>query len=190
MNEVNFVQRMNSLVTGDMFLREVELPMLSAVRVAADGTVMTAATAPTLTTVGASFDDSDTALLHFDIPMDYAQEKDICAIRLHLIPAVADDYSTDMGITTAQSIYRAGAVVDSTASTAVAETAVDSTSLLTREAVLDISGRSYQPGDHVVLTLDANNETSGDELILLGVDLIYGGTLAAYNDDDRFCDLG
>ena len=80
--------------------------------------------------------------------------------------------------------------MDSTASTAVAETAVDSTSLLTREAVLDISGRSYQPGDHMVLTLDANNETSGDELILLGVDLIYGGTLAAYNDDDRFRDLG
>jgi len=189
MNQVNFVQRMNGLATGDMFLREVELPMFSAVRVTSTGAVMTAATAPTLTTAGASFDDSETALLHIDIPMDYAQEKDICALRLHLIPSANAAHTTDMGVTTAQSIYRAGAAVDATAATAVAETATASTGLLTREAILDISGSGYKPGDHIVRTLDANNSGT-TELILLGVDLIYGGTLAAYNDDDRFRDLG
>jgi len=189
MNEANLIQRLNDLVTGDMFLREIELPLMSAVRVAADGTPLGGSSAPTLTTAGASFDDGETALLHFDVPMDYAANKGICALRLHLVPAADAAHTTDMGVTTAQSIYRAGAAVNATASTAVAETATASTGALVREAILDLSGRSYQPGDHVILTLDANNSGT-TELILLGVDLIYGGTLAAYNDDDRARNLG
>lgn len=188
MNESNLIQRFNELVTGDRFLREIELPLISAVRVAATGIPLGSGTAPTLTTAGASFADGETALLHFDVPMDYATNKDTAALRLRLVPAADSADETDLGITTAQSIYRAGVVVDTAVSTAVAETAVASTGALVREAVLDISGRSYQPGDHVILTLDANSDST--ELLLLGVDLIYGGTLAAYNDDDRFRDIG
>lgn len=181
----NILSRLNEVVTGDVFLREVELPLFSAVRVAADGSVITAATAPTAVVHGISLDDGETAWLHFDIPMDYDAGQDICALRLHEVPSANAAHTTDLGITTSQSISRAGAAIDATVSTAVAEAATASTGQLVRENILNISGRSYQPGDHVRLLLDANN-SGATELILLGVDLIYSGDVAAYNDDDRF----
>ena len=121
--------------------------------------------------------------------MDYDESLDLCAIRLHLMPSADAAHTTDMGFTTAQALYRAGATVDNTVATAVAETATASTGKLVREAVLDISGSGYKPGDHIRRTLDANNADT-TELILLGMDLIYAGDVAAFNDDDRYRDLG
>lgn len=183
LNEFNILTRANGIVTGSKFLKEVELPMISAVRVTADGNPVSSSTAPTLTTVGLSFDDSETALLHFDVPQDYDASVDKCALRLHEVPSADAAHTTDLGITTAQSLYRAGAAVNATAKTAVAEAATASTGAKVRENVLDISGRGYQPGDHVILTLDANN-SSTTELILLGVDLIYSSCIRAYKDAD------
>ena len=183
----NFLQRFNEIVTGgDTFLREVELPH-SAVRVAADGGLIVGATAPTKVAQGISFAGAETADLHFNIPMDYDEGVDICALRLHEVAATDDANTGLLGITTAQDIYRAGAAVDATVSDAVAEAAISNAGLLVRENVLDISGRGYKPGDHITLVLTC---TATTELILLGTDLIYAGDLAAYNDDDRFRDIG
>ena len=121
--------------------------------------------------------------------MDYAQESDILAVRFKVMPSADAAHTTDIGLTTAQALYRAAAAVDNTVATAVAETATASTDQLVREAVLDISGGSYQPGDHVRRTIDVNNSGT-TELIVVGIGLIYGGGLAAYNDDDRDIDLG
>ena len=189
MNESNFIKRLNGLVSGDRFLKEKELPLHGHVRASDDYLPLVTGDAPTWVQDGIQFDDGETAFLDFDIPQDYDVGVDACALRLHLMPSADAAHTTDMGVTTAQSIYRDGAAVDATVATAVAETATASTGLLTREAILDISGSGYKPGDHIVRTLDANNSGT-TELILLGVDLIYGGTLAAYNDDDRFRDLG
>jgi len=144
--------------------------------------------APTWVEDGISFADTETAFLDFNIPMDYDQGLDVCALRVHLMPAADHADETDIGVTTAQSIYRAGVAEITTVRTAVAETAVASTGKLVRETILDISGSGYRPGDRVRLTLDVNSD--GTELILLGIDLIYGGSFAAYNDDDRFRNLG
>lgn len=188
-NEQNIIQRLNGVVTGDQFLREVELPLHGHIRASNDYLPLVTGDVPTWVEDGISFDDGETAFLDFNIPMDYAPDQDLCALRLHLWPSADAAHTTDIGITTAQSIFRAGAAEDATVSDAVAETATASTGQLVREAILDISGRGYEPGDHVRLTLDVNNSGT-TELILLGMDLIYGGTLAAYKTADRERNLG
>lgn len=207
MNEANFVSRVSSFITGDSFLAERTLP-LAVVRATsglplgsvASATVNAASTStaeavsltrvtPSLVADGISFDDGETALLQFVIPQDYDEAGDRIALRLIETPSADASHTTDLGITTAQSIFRAGAAEDTTASTAVAEDATASTGQLTRENILDISGRGFKPGDVVQLTLDANNSGT-TEIILNGIGLIYGSTLRAYNDDDNNRDLG
>lgn len=177
----NFLSRFQEIVSGDTFLREIELPF-TAVRVATTGALI-GATNPTAVAQGISFATGETADLHFNIPMDYDETVDICALRLHEVAATDDANTGLLGITTAQDIHRAGAAVDATVSTAVAEAAVSNAGLLVRENILNISGRGYKPGDHITLVLTCTVTT---ELILLGTDLIYSGDLAAFNDDDRF----
>lgn len=140
---------------------------------------------PTIVAGGISFDDGETALLRFMIPQDYCQDTDEAALRINYSADGANG-TTDIGITTAQTIWRPGSAADATASTAAAETALASANV--REVILALSGRSYQPGDVVQLTLDAN-AASTDELVVHGISLIYGSNLAAYNDDDRWRDM-
>lgn len=185
----NFLSRLNDIVSGTRFLREVELPLHGHIRASNDYLPLVTGDAPTWVEDGISFDDGETAFLDFDIPQDYDESVDACAIRLHLMPSADAAHTTDMGLTTAQALYRAAAAVDNTTVDAVAETATVSSSKLVREAVLDISGNGYKPGDHIRRTLDANNSGT-TELILLGIDLIYGGDLAAFNDDDRSRNIG
>lgn len=192
MNAYNFLARLSWVVSGQKppFLKEIELPMLSAVRVAASGIPIGTATAPTATTAGCSFANGETALLHFDVPQDYDEGVDELALRLHEVPAAAHATDTTLlGVTTAQSIYRAGAVVNTTVSTSVAEAATASvTTAKVRENVLDISGRGYKAGDHIILTLSAT--CTSTELILLGIDLIYASCIRGFNDADRYRALG
>ncbi len=189
MNEANFLKRVNAFVTGDGYIKEMELALNGHIRASDDYNPLVTGDAPTWVTEGIQFDDGETAFLDFNIPQDYDTARDICALRLHLLPAADSAFTTDMGVTTAQALHRDGAAVDNTTRTAVAETATASTGALVRESVLDLSGSGYQPGDHIKLTLDANNSDS-TELILLGIDLLWFGGLAAYNDDDRFRDIG
>lgn len=190
MNEQNFTSRLNEIISGTRFLVEHELPLHGHIRAADDSYPLVSSDIPTWVAGGISFDDGETAFLDFNIPQDYDEGVDACALRLHLVPAADEAYTTDMGLTTAQALYRSGAAVDNTTVDAVAETATASTDQLVRESVLDISGNGYKPGDRIRRTLDANNETSGDELILLGIDLIYGSCIRGYNEDDVSRDIG
>lgn len=167
----------------------MELSLHGHIRASNDYLPLVTGDAPTWVEDGIQFDDGETAFLDFDIPQDYDQGVDACALRLHLMPAADAAHTTDMGVTTAQALYRAGAAVDNTVSSAVAETATASTGALVREAVLDISSRSYRPGDRIRLTLDANNSGT-TELILLGIDLIYGSCIRGYNEDDYARNIG
>ncbi len=190
MSGANFVSRLNDIVSGDRFLREKELPLNGHIRASNDYNPIVSGDAPTWIEGGMSFDDGETAFLDFNVPQDYDEGVDACAIRLHLVPVADEAYTTDMGFTTAQALYRAGAAVDNTTVAAVAETATASTGALVRESVLDISGNGYKPGDRIRRTLDANNEASGDELVLLGIDLIYGSCVRGYNEDDYARNIG
>ena len=185
MNAGDFLSQANGIVTGDKFLREVELPLNGHIRASDDYLPIVTGDAPTWVEDGISFDDGETAFLDFNIPMDYDQSLDLCALRFHLMPSADAAHTTDIGLTTAQSIYRAGVAEITTVRTAVAETATASTDKLVREVVLNISASDFRPGDHVRVTLDVNNSGT-TELILLGIDLIYSGDLAAFNDDDRY----
>jgi len=188
MNEGNFIASLSGIVSGDRFLKEKELPLQGHVR-ADDYFPLVPVDAPTWVETGISFDDTETAFLDFNIPQDYDESVDACALRLHLVPAADAAHTTDMGLTTAQALYRAGAAVDNTTVDAVAEDATASTGALVRESVLDISGNGYKPGDRIRRTLDANNEDT-TELILLGIDLIYGSCIRAYNENDYARDIG
>ncbi len=189
MNEANFVARLNGIVSGSRFLREIDLPLNGHLRASNDYLPLVTGDAPTWVEDGVQFDDGETAFLDFDIPQDYDEGVDACALRLRLMPAADAAHTTDMGVTTAQALYRAGAAVDNTASTAVAETATASSGALVRESVLNISGRGYKPGDHIRLTLDANNSGT-TELILLGAGLIIGSCVRGYDEDDYARNIG
>ena len=190
MNEGNFLRSLSGIISGDRFLKEKELPLHGHIRTSDSFEPIVTSDAPTWIEGGISFDDGETAFLDFNIPQDYDEGVDACALRLHLVPVADEAYTTDMGLTTAQALYRAGAAVDNTTVDAVAETATASSGLLVRESVLDISGNGYKPGDRIRRTLDANNEASGDELVLLGIDLIYGSCIRGYNEDDYARDIG
>ncbi len=131
MNEQNFLKQIQFLVTGDYMLKDIELPLMSALR-ATDGTMLATGTAPTLLDDGISFNDSDTCSLQFTLPHDYDPTNDICRIVLIEIPSADAAHTTDIGITTVQSIFRAGSAEDATAGAAVAESATASTDRLVR----------------------------------------------------------
>lgn len=190
MNEANFVKRMNWIVTGDSFLKERPLES-DAFKVTATGAGITAASAPTSVVNGASYNDADTSLLTFMVPMDYDEDGDRMLLKLVVIPGTSTSgHTSDIGITSAQSIWRAGAVVDATAATAEAESATDHVTGFTREVYLSLSSGagSYQAGDMLRRTIDANN-SSTSELTMIGASIIYGSCFAAYNTDDRHRDV-
>ena len=189
MNAGTFLKDLSGIISGDRFLKEKELPLHGHVRASNDYLPLVTGDAPTWVEAGIQFDDGETAFLDFDIPQDYDEGVDACAIRLHLMPAADAAHTTDMGLTTAQALYRAGAAVDNTVVDAVAEDATASTDALVREAVLDISSNGYKPGDRIRRTLDANNSGT-TELILLGIDLIYGSCVRGYNEDDHARNIG
>jgi len=190
MNEGNILARLNGIVSGDRFLKEKELPLHGHVRASNDYLPLVTGDAPTWVEAGISFATAETAFLDFNIPQDYDEGVDAIALRLHEVPAAAHDTDTTLlGVTTAQSIYRAGAAVDATVSTAVAETATASvTTAKVRENVLNLSGRGYKPGDRIRLTLSAT--CTATELILLGIDLIYGSCVRGYNENDYARNIG
>lgn len=183
MNEQNFLKQTQFLVTGDYMLRDVELPLMSALR-AANGTMLATGTAPTLVDDGISFANGETCSLQFTLSHDYDPTNDICRLVLVEIPSGDSADTTDLGITTTQSIFRDGAAEDTTVSTAVAEAATASTGKLVREQVIDISGRGYQPGDHIQLLLDGNGSSS-TEIVICSVRLRYGSSLVANDMDAR-----
>ncbi len=189
MNEGNYIKRLSGIVTGSRFLLEKELSLNGHIRASDDYLPLVTGDSPTWVEAGIQFNDGETAFLDFDIPQDYDEGVDACAIRLHLMPSADAAHTTDMGLTTAQALYRAGAAVDNTTVDAVAEDATASSDQLVRESVLNLSGNGYKPGDRIRRTLDANN-SAGTELILLGVDLIYGSCIRGYNEDDYARDIG
>ncbi len=54
MNEQNFLKQTQFFVTGDYMLKDIELPLMSALR-ATDGTMLATGTAPTLLDDGISY---------------------------------------------------------------------------------------------------------------------------------------
>ena len=195
MNEANVVSRVSSIITGDFFLAEKEIPMHAfrdtdtGLTLGPDGGTGATAVTPTAVVNGLSFDDGETAILQFVIPQDYEQGADKAALRFIVVPSSNSQNTTDIGITSAQSVFRAGSAVDATVAVAVVETPVSSSGQLVREVVLDISDRAFQPGDIVQLVVDVNNAGT-TELIVLGAALVYGSSLRAYNDDDNHRALG
>lgn len=186
MNEANFVKRIDWIATGDSFLKEMVLP-LDAFKVTASGIPIGSATAPTSAVNGVSYNDGDTALLTFMVPMDYDVDGDRLVFKATVV-AASDAGTTDMGLTNAQTIWRPGSAADATAATAKAETATATSGLATREVFLSISGGSYQPGDIIRRTVDVNNSSTG-ELMMLAASIVYGSSFAAYNNDDRHRDM-
>lgn len=184
MNEREILTQLKETITGDPIIVERELNIYDAVRVAADGGAVLKTTAPTRVAAGIQFDDGETATLKLVIPEDYDAGRDMLALVLLEVPSADAAHTTDLGVTTAQSLYRAGAAVDTDTITAVAEDATASTDQLVRENVLDLSGNGYQGGDVVLLTLDANNSGT-TELILLGGKMRYGSDIVAYDKTKR-----
>jgi hypothetical protein len=166
MNPGNFLDNLPSIVNGVKAIKqEIRIPMTTGVD-------------------SVAFSNSTTSPLLLHIPINYDNARDKCTLVLDEEPGADESETTLLGITTAQSIYRAGAAVDATTSSAVAEDATTSVGKLCRQNELDISGRGYKAGDVVALTLSATN-TNSATLTLRGVRMIYGSTIVAYDTTNR-----
>ena len=166
MNEGNFLERIERLVPGRKAIkREVRVPMTTGVD-------------------SVSLANSATTAILLEIPLDYDNARDKCTLVLDEEPGADESETTALGITTAQTIYRAGAAADATTSDAVAEDATTSVDKLCRQNELDISGRGYQAGDKIALTISATC-TNAATVTLLGVRMIYGSTIVAYDSTNR-----
>lgn len=164
--EGNFLDRLARIVAGPNALkREVRVPMTTGVD-------------------SVSLANSATTPLLLEIPLDYDETRDKCVLRLDEEPGADESETTALGITTAQTIYRAGAAADATTSDAVAEDATTSVGKLCRVNELDISGRGYKAGDKVALTVSATCSNSAT-VTLLGVRMVYGTTIVAFDSTDR-----
>lgn len=187
MNEANFVKRMNWLVTGDSFLKEMRIDTAAIRDIAGtDGIFLTGSTSPLLMANGVQFDEGDTASITFALPMDYDQDGDRLILKFVVVPHTTTSHGTDLGVTSAQSINRTGAVPITTAATAKAESNTVATGEV-REVFLSLSGGSYEPGDVIRRVIDVNN-ASTTEIIVVAVSIIYGSCVAGYNNDDRHRD--
>jgi hypothetical protein len=166
MNTGNFLDRLPSIVNGVKAIKqEVRVPMTTGVD-------------------SVSLANSATTPLLLEIPLDYDEARDKCTLILNEEPGADESETTSLGITTAQTIYRDGAAADATTSSAVAEDATTSVGKLCRKNELDISGRGYEAGDKVALTVTAVC-TNAATVTLLGARLVYGSTIVAYDTTNR-----
>lgn len=164
--EGNFLERLSRIVAGPKAIkREVRVPMTTGVN-------------------SVSLNNSATTPLYLQIPMDYDEIRDKATLVLYEEPGADESETTALGITTAQSIYRDGAAVDTTTSDAVAEDATSSVGKLCRVNELDISGRGFKAGDVVALTVSATC-TNAATVTLLGAKLVYGSTIVAFDSTNR-----
>jgi len=182
----NFLDQLTYMTPegGNGILVEKPLNILADLKVTATGTPIGSGTAPTAAVTGVSFADGETALLQLVIPEDYDLDSDICKVRFYCIWSVGTTAAGDIGFTTTQNLWRSGAAVDATAAAAVTVFTLTANVATAQVGTVDISSNGYRPGDVIVRTVDAN-ETGAEEIIVLGLSLIYRSMIVAYNPTNR-----
>ncbi len=183
MNENNFVKRMNWISTGDSFLKEVMIA-LDANRVSTGNLPIGGATAPTSVTTGVSYAEGEGSRVTFTVPMDYDQDGDRLVLKLHVQPGTS---ASDWGVTNARTMHRAGSAVDTSTETARAESSTTAAGSESRNVYLSFSGEGNQAGDTIGRLIDVNSASG--EVVLVSMSLIYGSSMAMYNNSDRHRDM-
>lgn len=178
MNEGNFLQRMNDIVTGDGFVREVEIPLISCLN--ANGTAV-ASVSGVLAWLGQ--DSNDSILVPFKVPVDYDPALDKLAIIITAEETTATDLSShyielDLDVV---GLVRVGAAAKTTL-TVVSDS--QKIALTVEEYSFDLSGLGLKPGDVLGIEMDAQ-ETGTAETSIYAVTMKYMGNLAANNHDIR-----
>lgn len=168
---------------GSGYIVEKPISPLSDLRVTATGAQVTASSAPTAATSGVTCADGETAQLWIVIPLDYDSTKDYAALKFYCKWTGATGTAGDLGVTTAQNLWRTGAAVDATAQTAVTVFSLTDSTAVTQVGTVDLGSRSFEPGDVVELTVDVNATT--EEIILLGMSFLYKTNLVPTNLTDR-----
>lgn len=192
MNEANLLKRIDQSVTGDGFRRSKNLNMFSYIRVAADGTGLTASSVPAIVALetnalGIKLVAGQTALgkLQWTVPLDYDETQDELLLRILCNASGA----TASAILISSAVYAKRALLAvKTLSAAVAADAVCASgagaTLTAKVTQLNLKGLGIKPGDCLTLVLTTSTIAT-DDLYVYGMQMVYRTNLAISDKDDR-----
>lgn len=182
MNEGNMLKRMDELVTGEGFIREVPIPVSACLN--ASGTAV-ANVSGVLTWYGQ--DDNDSITIPFKVPLDYDQTKDeLCVVltaELTTGDGVAGSNAIALDIDVV-GIARPGSSAKSVLGTETGTTAYTSDSqnvaLTIEEYAFNLSGLGLKPGDVLSIEMDVQEDGTA-EVSIYAVSVKYRSDIVAYD---------
>ena len=179
MNQANFLQRMNELITGDGFIREIPIP-LSAV-------ISTGASAPALSSNLAvvTFDaDDESITIPFQVPLDYSESQDELAVVI-TAELTTGDNSTNAIALDLDEVWRARpgeAAADELSDDVTSDS--QGVAVTVEQYTFDMSGLNLKPGDVLSIEIDAQ-ETGTAVATIYGAAIRYRSSLASDDQDFR-----
>jgi hypothetical protein len=188
MHEGNLLKRIDGLVTGDGYVREVVIPLTATV---ATGASAAAIQNPNL--VGVVFDaDNESITIPFVIPLDYDATQDELAVAITADQATGDGTAGSNAISLnvdQVNMVRpggtgGGAIVDITTEAQASAGADQVVTAGIAQYVFDLSGLGLLPGDVVSIEIDAQEDGTASVLIW-GATVRYRTCLAAYDEAQR-----
>lgn len=177
MNQVNFLQRVNGLVTGDGFIREVEVPLISVL--VQSGTAVAEVSDMLALKLQ---DDNDSIVVPFQIPLDYSESNDELAIVVtaELTTGDNDTNAIDLDLDV---VMQARPGEDAPAALTVVSDSQD-VAVTVEQYTFDLSSLDLKPGDILSIEIDSQ-ETGTAEVCIYGVTMRYRSSLATDDVDFR-----
>lgn len=180
MNEGNFLKRVESLVSGEGFIREKDVPLSACIATGASAAALSS------NVVVITFDaDNESVTVPFKVPMDYDEAQDELAVVLTALLTTGDGSSNKILLNLDQvKLARLGqtAVTDETSNVTSLDQNVLSTAIA--EYAWTLSGLGLKAGDCLSIEIDAQ-ETGAAVATLYGAAVRYRSDLAAYDPADR-----
>jgi hypothetical protein len=186
LNPSTFLARLEGIVTGRGFKREIQGVDINALR-DADGTILTANTEPSREALETNFvgvvvsnNATDLGTLTFKIPRDYDATLDELKIRFLAVSSGNADAPT---IDAAIYRKREGEAL----SADLGPTKTDAVNSNTEGAAwveIDADGLGFRPGDAVSCVFSTSAHAT-DSLYIYAIEVVYRSTLVFYNEDER-----
>lgn len=182
MNEANFLQRMNGIVPGDGFVREVPIPLKACVNTNGTDSALIS------NMIGQKLqDDNDSITLPVAIPLDYDETQDKLAVVL-FAQLTTGDLSAETNYITLDldqvKLARPGAASVADKSSDVTSDAQTPDDATMEEYTWDLSGLGLKVGDQLSVEIDSQ-ESGTAEVTIFGAALRYKSCLAAFHQTHR-----
>jgi len=176
MHEVNLLQRITDLITGDGFIREIEVPLVSCI--VAGGTAVASVSGAVAAKLQ---DDDDSILVPFQLPLDYSESQDELAIVVTAELTTGDNDTNAIALDLDVVYQTRPGEAAPAALTVVSDS--QGVVVTVEQYTFDLSGLGLKPGDILSIEIDSQ-ETGTAEACIYGIAMRYRSSLAS--DDQNF----